>query len=1112
MPDRTPPAIADALRKLAERWVDAKARERANFQPYLGELCFALGVEGPRPAGSGYEYEVPIKVVDPDGRETTKYADLWKRDHFVLEAKDKEPGRSDDLMLRKAYGQVRGYVSQLPGSTPPYLLVLDVGRTMMVWDRWDGGFGGFGAGRRIDLPTLHERPDDVALLRDIWTQPDARDPRAKAQAVTVAVAAKLAHLAASLEARGYGRMRVSRFLMRCVFTMFAEDVRLLPDKSFRRLLEEVAIPNPDEFVPAVEELWRAMNDGKRFGYHRLLHFNGHFFKEAEGLALDRKDLGVLRDAARKDWADVEPAIFGTLLTRALDPKERHRLGAEYTPPEFIARLVRPTVEVPIRERWTGVQAEVLQLREGKPTKQALKVAEERLRDFHAWLRELRFLDPACGSGNFLYVTMHTVKRVEVEVLNELANLTGHREMRFREVDPSQFWGIEKSQWAREITELTLWIGFHQFWRRTHGDVQPNEPILRDTGTLDPPRDAILASDREERDPSRDRQDPTPRLPHPVTGKKVPDPAAKLEYMRLVNPHEANWPPAEFIIGNPPYMGQFRQRDALGDGYVDALRATYPEVPDTADLVMYWWYKAAKEVAQGRTLRAGLITTQSITQQQNRQVIVEAEATGAKVVWAIPDHYWNDDSKGARVRIAMTVIAKDPPAATLVTVDGEANVVETMVVPRVNADLSAHTDVPATAAIQLAANGGLCSNGYKLHGSGFLVADDEARALIAADTKNAQVLKPYRNGMDLATHPRDVWVVDFSHMEEQEARRYPMLYDIVRDRVKPERDANARAVYRTYWWRFGEPRRDLRSAVKGLPRYIATVATSKHRFFTFLDAQIAPDNKLTCVASADAFHLGVLSSSIHATWALAAGSQLGIDGTPSYDKGTCFDAYPFPEPTDASRHEIARVGEAIDAHRKAALARSKKVGMTVLYNVVDRLRAGAPLSKVEREVHELSACGTLRDLHDELDRLVAEAYGWPWPLPRPAILDRLVALHDLRVEEERAGTVRWLRPDYQIPRFGKQTEIATDEPGKEPGPAGKTLPPPSAPAPWPTNAIGQITALRALAFAAPITVDDAMRHFAGAQRDLVLRHLETLVILGELRMIGDGRYTSSPVMT
>ncbi len=251
-----PPAIKDALCKLAARWEDAKARERANYQMYSSELCAALGVEGPRPAGSGYEFEFPVKVINRDGQESTNFVDLYKRDHFVLEAKDREAGRSDDVMLRKAYGQARSYITHLPGETPPYILVLDVGRTMLVWDRWQGGFGGFGAGRRIDLPRLHERPDDVKLLRDIWEFPKIRDPRERAQRVTTAIAEKLALLAASLEMRGFGQERVSRFLMRCVFTMFAEDVRLLPEKSFLQLIEAAMKQHQEEIARHFARAWR----------------------------------------------------------------------------------------------------------------------------------------------------------------------------------------------------------------------------------------------------------------------------------------------------------------------------------------------------------------------------------------------------------------------------------------------------------------------------------------------------------------------------------------------------------------------------------------------------------------------------------------------------------------------------------------------------------------------------------------------------------------------------------------------------------------------------------------------------------------------------------------
>jgi hypothetical protein len=1101
----TPTTIADALRRLAAEWAGAKAHERANYTVYITGLCAALGVEAPRPAGSGYEYEFAVKVVDRDGQESTNFVDLFKRDHFILEAKDKEPGRSDDVLLRKAYGQARNYVTHLPGTTPPYILVLDIARTLIVWDRWQGGFGGFGAGKRIDLPTLHQRPADIALLRDIWQRPEARDPRARAQAVTEEIAEKLAKLAASLEARGYAQERVSRFLMRCVFTMFAEDVRLLHDEPFRRLIDEVAMKNPAEFVPAIEELWRAMNEGKRFGFRKLLRFNGHFFADAEGLPLPREDLAILLEAAEKDWSDVEPAIFGTLLTRALDAKERHRLGAEYTPPEFIARVIRPAVEEPIRERWTAVQAEVLQLLERGTTPrkaaESRKVAVQRLRAFHDWLRSLSFLDPACGSGNFLYVTMHAVKRIEVEVLNELADITGSRELRFQEVDPSQFHGIEVKPWAREIAELTLWIGFHQFWRRAHGDVQPDEPILRDTGTLEC-RDAVLVCDAERRDPSRDRPDPTPSIRHPVTGELVPNPAAKIEYRSLVNPREAEWPAADFIIGNPPFLGEKRQRDGLGDGYVEALRSAYPELSDNSDLVMYWWYKAAKAVAAGTAQRAGLITTQAITRKTNRSTIELMAARGAGIAWAIPDHYWNDGTDDARVRVSMTVIAKDPPSATLVTVDGDANVVSSVRVPKLNSDLTAHADVPTTAAVPLRANAGLSSQGYKLVGEGFVCSAEEGRALLAADPKHAALVKAYRNGKDLTTRPRGVYLIDFGLCEEEEARRYPVLYDRIRDRVRPARLANPRAAYARYWWRFAEPRRELRDALRGLQRYLATPEVSKHRFFTFLEGDVAPDGSLVAIATSDAFHLGVLSSAIHTAWALAAGARMGIDGTPRYNKRACFEAFPFPNPAAALREKIAATAEWIDSHRKAALARSEKVGMTVMYNVVDKLRGGAELSKAEREVHEVAACGSLRDLHDDLDRLVAEAYGWPWPEPPMQILDRLVTLHDRIVEEERSGTVRWLRPDYQHARFASAEAVAVeDDSGSAPAEA---LPPPVA---WPADAIGQITALRALVLAAPLSVDEATGRFTTAPREIVARHLETLAILGEVRALGGDRYAA-----
>ncbi|HEX7120504.1 MAG TPA: DNA methyltransferase [Longimicrobiales bacterium] len=1089
------------LAALAERWRGAKASERANFPVYIAELTAALGVDGPGPAGSGYQLEYPVHVVTPQGVETTHRIDLYKRGHFVLEGKDEEPERSTDLLLRKAFGQAVNYAIHLPEGPPPFLLVMDVGATLLVWQRRAGTYGGFNAAHRIPLRELADRPEDIALLRDIWLNPDARTSDAKAARVTREVAEKLARLAASLEKRGHDQEKVARFLIRCVFAMFAEDEGLLPGEPFTSILNDADGTDPAEVEGALGALWEAMDEGRYFGAKKLLRFNGHFFKDHGTLPLTRDDLAVLREAAQADWRAVEPTIFGTLLTRALDPEERHRLGAEYTPRAYVERLVRPTVEEPIRQRWTLVEAEVLQLKEsGRPKDR--KEALRRLEHFHQWLRSLRFLDPACGSGNFLYVTLATVKRIEAEVIRAMEALTGQHDLVAQEVGPWQFHGIEVKHWAREIAELTLWIGYHQFWREHHGGRTPPEPVLRDTGTLEC-RDAVLARDDVVEDPERARPDPTPRIPHPVTGKLVPDPDARLRYMEHVNPRPAEWPEAHFIIGNPPYLGKSLMRTEFGDGYVEALRTAYPTMPDGADYVMYWWHRAAQSVASGKTLRAGLITTNSIRQAINRRVIEEAEDQGVRLVWAIADHPWIDEAGAADVTVAMTVIQRDPVEAALVEVDRSGRITRASRVSKLNADLSAHADVAGTAKFPLRSNLGLAANGFLVYGRGFVLDADEAKRLINADPKHKEVIRPLRNGRDLNGRTRGMFVIDFGLRDEAEARRFPVLYDIVRARVKPYRDTVKDRARRVTWWQFGRTNENLRAALRDVPRFIATSYVSRHRIFTFLDTSIAAEDTVVCIASSDPFHLGVLSSGIHVAWALAAGGRLGVGNDPRYNKTKCFDAYPFPDPTPELRRQIADVAERLDRHRKDALARDERVTMTGMYNVVEKLRTGAALTPKEREVHEIAACGVLRDLHDELDRLVAAAYGWEWPLSTEEILARLVALHDERVAEERAGRVRWLRPDYQRPRFGGgvaaqgEADLAAAEPRARPGRAKKRA--------WPKTAVEQIAALLDVVAAGPVSVEEAASGFRGARRDLVERHLETLAIMGEVQKDGEGRF-------
>jgi hypothetical protein len=1091
-----------ALRALADKWAHVPASEQANAQSYLREFTEALGVHPPQPRGSGYEFEYHVHAIDRKGKDTVQRVDLYKRDHFVLEAKHTSGGKDAEKILRSAYPQAKGYAYDLPDAPPPFLMVMDLARVLLVWPRVSGRYDDYPLARRFDLSALPDRPEDIDFLRAVWEDPASLDVRPRAAAVTRDVAERLAALAAALERRGYDQERVARFLIRCVFTMFAEDVQLLAGKPFQEAIQRYG-DDPERFATVMAALWRAMDVGGVFGLDHLRHFNGHFFRDAEVIPLSRDDLGILLMAAKADWREVEPTIFGTLLTRALDAKERHRLGAEYTPREYVERVVRHAVEEPIRERWVPVKTHAYQLFE-KGGKRNVSAALKELRDFHDWLRGLRFLDPACGSGNFLYVTLHMVKRTEMEVLAAIEEITGHPELSLDDVGPQQFHGIEVKPWAREIAELTLWIGYHQFRLENFKGGKVPEPILQDTGTLEQ-KDAVLAWDEIVEVPEKSRPDPTPRIKHPVTGKMVPDPEARLPYYEYRGAQRAEWPQADFIIGNPPYLGSARQRDAFGDGYVEALRNAYPNLPDTADYVLYWWARAAREVSVGRTIRAGLITTNTITQAQNRAAVQAAAEKGVQVVWAVADHPWVDESGAADVRVAMTVLEKDSTSATLVRVDSLGQIVSQIQVERLNPDLSPHADVGGAAAVPLVANRRLSFRGVSLIGQGFVVDPVEADRLIEMDAAHKEVIRLFRNGRDLTQRPRDIFVLDFGMASEEEAKRLPVLYDLVRTRVKPERTANNRDTYARYWWRFGEPRAGLRAAVTGLQRYVVTPMTAKHRFFTFLMVDTLPDQGLIAITIGDGWILGVLSSSLHVQWALAAGGRLGVGNDPRYNNSLCFDSFPFPDPSPELRAKIADVAERLDRHRKDALARDERVTMTGMYNVVEKLRSGDDLTPKERTVHETAACGVLRDLHDELDALVAEAYGWPWPLERDEILERLVRLHDERVEEEKQGRVRWLRPEYQVPRFGKGETAGPAPELALPGRAGKTAPAADGKRPWPGGAVEQIGAVKAVVSAAPATAEEAAAAFARAPVELVRRHLDTLVLVGEVRAAGDARY-------
>ncbi len=1030
------------VRAFIDRWRGREGAERALYQRFMLDLLAALGLSA---HDLGVRFEEPVPFMADGAKKKTGFADIARPGVFVIEAKKgKDAGQARGThgtrgtegyftAMEAAFGQALHYARHIVGGQPPVLMVMDVGHAFFLWTAFNGApFGGWGD--RVEF-TLEELADVRvwALLRDLLYKPQRRDALRIAARVTFDIATKLAALARSLEEAGHASDRVARFLMRALFTMFAEDVGLLPERAFERQLDRWML-EPDTFVEELTQVWQKMHSGGSVvGIGRLPQFNGRLFADAEVLPLTSLQIKLLHEAAQKNWRHVEPSIFGTLLERALSPTERHQLGAHYTPRAYIERLVRAVVEAPLRREWEDVQAGVKALVD-VPAGQAAKPAARKkaVALLHAYLKRLtsvRVLDPACGSGNFLYVTFDLLKRLELEVRARLRQLGEAQELLALEgvsVSPAQLYGIEVKPWAHQIAELTVWIGYLQWWRRLNPNALPSEPILRDDQRHIHQGDAILAHDA-----------PTPRIGpddkpvtawdlvtmrrHPVTGELVPDEAARVPVLDYPHARPAPWPQVDFVVGNPPFIGNKRMRHALGDGYVEALRGAWRDVPDSADLVMYWWHHAAHLLQHKQIEGFGFITTNSITQTFNRRVIEAALDKGkgkVHISYAVPDHPWIDAVDGAAVRIAMTAAHPGAHEGLLERVIREeqhgADDIAITTAPQrglIHADLKVGPNVAG--AKKLAANDKLASRGVIPHGAGFIVTPDEAKTLGLGTVEGLERhIRPYMNGKDFSGNAsRGVMVIDlYGLTSEQVAERFPLLYKRLFDMVKPERATNKRAAYRDKWWIFAEARGSFRPVLEGLPRYIATAYTSKHRIFQFLDAAMLPDDMLIAFGLDDAYHLGVLSSRFHGVWAAAAGSTL--EDRPRYNKSKCFDTFPFPEVGEREAEAIRGVGERLDAHRKRVMGEHEGLGLTELYNVVEALRAGQALDAKQQRVNTQGLVSShLLPLHEELDQLVARAYGWGEPveaLSDETILERLVALNAARAAEEAQGVVRRLR--------------------------------------------------------------------------------------------------------
>lgn len=869
-PGLTPQAFVD-------KWRHIELKERAACQEHFLDLCHLIGHPTPAeddPTGEHFTFE--YGAAKQDGGQG--FADVFKRGCFGWEYKGKHAN------LDKAYGQLLQYRSDL--LNPPLLVVCDMDRIIVHTNFTN-------AVHQVHMITLNDllTSDGLQKLRAIFTIPDFFKAAQTTEQVTQEAAAQFAQLADRLRQFGSPSQEIAHFLIRCLFCLFAEDAGLLSERLFTRIVTQ-ARQRPQSFVPQLMQLFQAMATGGYFGADEIRHFDGRLFDRAAVLMLDSEALEILRQVGALDWSSIEPSIFGTLFTRSLDPAKRAQLGAQYTSKEDILLILEPVLMAPLRRRWAEVQqqAHALVAQRKAATGAKKHKLDVQLRDlligFTTELAQVTVLDPACGSGNFLYVALVLLLDLWKEVSNFMAELGYPRLMPTPDVAPSpaQLHGIEKDEYAHELARTTIWIGYIQ-WFVQNGFGFPPEPILKPIDTV-VQMDAILAFDEH--------------------GQPV----------------ESEWPEAVVVVGNPPFLGGNRIRQELGNDYTEALFKLYGDrLPNFSDLVCYWFEKARAMIEQGKAKRAGLLATNSIRGGANREVLKRIKGAG-DIFWAQSDREWLLD--GAAVNVSM--IGFDDGAQKQRELDGQ-------VVAAIHSDLTATTDL--TLAASLLENGGICFQGPSANAP-FDIESDLAQQMLSASRNpngrpNSDVVRPLISAIDIAQGSRHMWTIDFGLMSEEEAAMYEMPFEYVKKNVLPVRKTR-RDDYRGQWWQYARPRPEMRRVLKNKLRFIATPAHSKYRVFVWVAPEILCNQATLVFARDDDYFFGVLHSRAHEIWSLRQGTSL--EDRPRYTPTTCFETFPFPWPPGIEPQNDVRVQAIANAARELVQLRETQSGtrtLTQLYN-------------------------------------------------------------------------------------------------------------------------------------------------------------------------------------
>ena len=922
--------------EFANKWGNVQLGESAASQSHFNDLCRMIGVQTPveaDPKGEWFTFEKGLdKSTGGKG-----FADVWRRDCFGWEYK------GPDKDLSAAYQQLQLYREAL--GNPPLLVVCDL-NTFQVHTNFTNTVKRKYEFTNSDLTSDKTIGDSgltpLQILRALFDNPEGLNPGKLQSKLTEEAADLLRNLADDMRkwnANGKNPVNdqeIAHFIMRMIFCFFASDVGLLPQNALTDLIKRNK-SKPDDFRKYTSQLLAAMKDGGTFMMLEVPNFNGGLFDNTSVPGLIADQIALLERLNELDWSDIEPSIFGTLFERIIDQSKRKQLGAHYTSRDDIELIVEPVLMQPLRQEWE---------REKKKAAAYVdwQVQPESDRDFLRnqltgilsrfleRLASLRVLDPACGSGNFLYVSLALLKALEKEVIAfgeqyGIVDLTPA-------VHPRQLFGIEINAYAQELASAVVWIGYLQWKHRNAFDLKSESPILE-------PLDNIMLKD------------------------------AIVERSGQGDLSEPEWPEAEFIVGNPPFLGGKRLRGKLTDKYVDDMFGVWQgRVPHSADLCCYWFEKARAQIESGRTKRVGLLATQGIRGGRNRVVLERIADTGG-IFWAQSDRNWILD--GATVHVSM--VGFDDGSEQSRNLDGEE-------VPYIYVNLKdGMTDV--TKARRLRENLRIAFQG-DIKGGPFDISESQALLLLSRPNpdgrSNDDVIRPWINGSDITKRNRGMYIIDFPpSLSAEECALYEAPFEYVREFVRPRRLASRSSV--SDWWRHENYQVRMRAAVDGLDRIIATPRVSKHRLFVWLSTRVLADSATIVFARSDDYFFGVLHSRAHEVWSRQQGTQVReAESGFRYTHTTTFETFPFPRPTPEQRSEIADTARCLDSLRqgwlnpaKDAVSQSelKRRTLTNLYN--------------ERP--------TWLDLaHKRLDEAVFAAYGWAADVGDGEVVAGLLALN------------------------------------------------------------------------------------------------------------------------